>query len=116
MDHVPPHAGHRADDAAPVGQVHVRIQRHRGHGVLSRGDEGGQRGGQRLQHGVGQLSGREGATRPFGVQAGRQICAAQLLLQHAFGDLPPLQPVEIDGDRIFEVPCPVPDADVEPVP
>ena len=40
------------------------------HGVLPRGDELGQRGGDPVQHGVGQLSGRQRAARPLGVQAG----------------------------------------------
>lgn len=112
---ITPDAGHRADNAEHVRQVDVRVQRLRGRHVPARRDEVVDRGGDQVQLGVGQLSRRQRAAYPLGIEARREVGSGQALLQDALGDLPTLQPAEFDRNGVLEVPGPGPEPDVEPL-
>ena len=64
---------------------------------------------------VGQLPRRQGATRQLSLEARCLAGAGELGLQHTVGDLPTLKPVELDGDRVVEVPGLVAQRDAEPL-
>ena len=112
---IPSDAGHRADDAERVRQVHVRVQRHRGRRVLPGRDEVVDRGGDLVQLGVGQLPGGSAPRTRSASRHAVRPAPRQTLLQDSLGDLPPLQPAEVDRDGVLEVPGPAAEPHVEPL-
>ncbi len=99
------HPGDRAGETGPAGQVELRTRARRDRSRSARLPPARRSAPVRSPRTASaKLPGRQAAARQLCVQTRCLAGAGQLGLEHAVGDLPALQPVELDRDGVLEVP------------